>query len=130
MVEETFIQKFKEILTELKKDSTVFLLAILKMDDITDRWTVVLSESSHDSKTQIDAFSKVRSLLLSKLDEQERSTIARIGVFNKNDHFVDVMVNKYRANDYIDTDEKLNGNLIHEGYVFAAQKLNAQQPSN
>ncbi len=121
MVDTEFIRKFKEILVDLEKRGTVFLLAILKMDDATDKWTVVLSAEWLKTTTQLEAFSIIRSKLLDKLNEQERSTIARIGIFTEDDHLVEMMVDKHRADEYIDNVEKINGNLVHEGYVFAAQ---------
>lgn len=122
MVEQTLITKLREILTDLEKKGGAYLFAILKMDDITDRWTAVFSASWVTALNRGEAFATLRGYILSKLSPEELSTFARIAIFLKDDHFVDLMLEKYRTDDYINSDEKINGNLVHEGYILLASK--------
>jgi hypothetical protein len=118
MVEERFIEKLTQVSGALEESKgALSLFAVLKMDDLTDKWTVVASASWVTNISFDEAFTEVRAKLVEVLQD-EMSTIARIGIFNPTDHFAQLLINKYHSGDSIKEDTQINGNLIHEGYII------------
>ena len=98
----------------------VVLFALLKMDDVTDRWTIIYAD---DTATLTEEHRKeIFDNLLAKSKEiltpEELSSIARIAIFTKNDHLVSSLL-RYQSGAKIQT-EKVNGNFVHEGYIIKA----------
>jgi disulfide oxidoreductase YuzD len=123
MVDFDFIEKLREIKKEIEQSKgTVSLFAILKIDELTDKWTVILSASWVKPSEFKDTFLYLRGLLLARLDQDQRHSIARMGIFEPNNHLVQMLLDKYQGDEYIDSDEAVNGNLIHEGYILVASK--------
>ena len=110
------VEKFKTILTEIKRSKgEVALFALMRMDELTDRWTIILNAPwAKEGDTEI--FRYILNLIKSNLSQEEFSTIARIGIFSKTDHFIELLL-KYNSGTSI-TNEKINGNQIHEGYIL------------
>jgi len=123
MVEQKITLALKKILEQITSErSDVSLFALLKMDELTEKWTVVLSAPWINDATRDEAFYRVRDLLLANLSRDELQTIARIGIFEEKEHLIELLIERYRTDDYIASDEKVNGNLIHEGYILAAKR--------
>jgi hypothetical protein len=118
------VEKFKQILEELtKQKGEVSLFAILKMDEYTDKWTVIVSASWIDLKTKNEIFSLMRDLMINKFTPEEMATIARLGIFPLNIHIVEELL-KYKKGTIIDGDEKINGNIVHEAQILASNSGN------
>jgi hypothetical protein len=123
MVEQDFIDRFKSILealTQSRGDVSVF--ALLKMDDVTDKWTVILSAPWINNKDRSDIFFELRDLMIKTLQEDELSLIARFGIFTPSEHLIELLLENFKPGDYIAQDRQINGNLIHEGYILAADR--------
>jgi hypothetical protein len=115
MVEE----KFKLILENIKKqDLPVTLFALLKMDELVDRWSVLFSSPGLEDKEVRDSvFETIISLLDDTLDTDLQDSIVRVGVFPINEHLVQGML-KYKTGTHIQGPVRINGNYIHEAYIF------------
>ncbi len=109
------VDKFKQILQTIEKDKgAVTLLVILKMDEFTDKWTVIISAPWTNESVEI--FNYLSQVIKSNLTPEESSTIARIGIFPRDDHIINLFLN-YQTDLKITEDTKLNGNVIHEAYI-------------
>lgn len=123
MVEQDLLDRFKGILAALEdKRGRVSIFAILKMDDITDRWTVFLSAPWINQADRGAIFSDLRDLILKNIEPKNLSSIARFGIFEPKEHLVELLLENFNAGDYIANDRQVNGNIIHEGYILALQK--------
>lgn len=117
------VEKFKQILEELKsKKGQVDLFAMLKMDEYTDKWTVVISAKWIDTNTKNEVFSLIRSLMIQKFTPEEMSTIARLGIFPNNEHIVQELL-KYKTGAVISEDEKINGNIVHNAHILVSNSI-------
>lgn len=97
----------------------VALFALMKMDDLTDKWTVILS-APWAKESDVGIFKYILNLIKSELSVEELPEIARVSIFPKTDHFVELLL-KYKSGATI-TDQKLNGNQIHEGYILESNQ--------
>jgi len=121
MVEEDFINKFRTVLDSLEtKRGSVALFALFKMDDITDRWTIILAADWVTREDYTRIYTDLRKVSFEVLDERERAQIARIGIFPLNSHLVELTLDKFSGENREIRDEKINGNYIHYGYIFKA----------
>lgn len=105
------IEKFKTILNNLEKTGPVSLLALLKMDDILDKWTIVFSATWATTEKRSEVFELIRREILNNLDPQEISEIARIAIYQKNEHLIEELL-KYQTGVEL-KDQKINGNMVH-----------------
>lgn len=114
------VEKFKKISDIIVKEKgQVYLFAILKMDEYIDKWTVILSAEWASSEHRTEIFNYLRELILKELDREEVSRIARIGLFSKDTHLVREL-SKYEKDYLISDTIKINGNIVHEGYIFSS----------
>lgn len=128
MVEQKIVVALKEVLKQISENrSEVSLFALLKMDELTEKWTVVLSAPWINNSTRDETFYQIRDLLLKVLSKDELQTIARIGLYETGEHLIELLIDRYNDGDYIASDEKVNGNLIHEGYILASKRLGVSQ---
>ncbi len=113
------VDKFKKILAEIEKDKKeVSLFAILKMDELTDRWSVIFSANGLDEETKRkEVFEYLVNLIIKNLGEEDIKSIARVGVFPLSNHLVQDLL-KYNKNLSIKESTPVNGNIIHEGYIL------------
>lgn len=104
-----------------KGDITLF--ALLKMDELTDKWSIVLCASWVNDETRAgEAFAYLRNIILEQITQDESASIARIGIFSKDEHLIKALLN-YRTGAVIQNDEKINGNIVHEGYILEANPV-------
>lgn len=114
------VDKFNNILQIIEVGKgAVTLFVILKMDEYTDKWTVIISAPWTDNSPEI--FNYLFGIVKSNLTPEEAATIARIGIFNRDEHIVELFLN-YQTGSKITEDTKLNGNLIHEAYIIKSDK--------
>ena|SRR5258708_27528703 len=111
------VDKFNKLLAKIKLDESkkvITLFAIAKMDDITDRWTVILCAPwASGQKT----FEYMRKLIVDELSSEELSSIARLSVFDKNTSLVQGLL-KYATGTSIDEETKINGNIIYSAHIL------------
>src|SRR3989344_6989601 len=111
------VDKLKTILEEMKSaNKPVWLFAILKMDELVNKWSVVMSAPwITTEKERVNEFNYVLGLIKSHLNDQELASIARLALLPREDHLVRELLRKQ-------PDEKIegqiNGNLVHEGLVI------------
>lgn len=114
------VEKFKQILEELKvQKGELSLFAVLKMDEFTDKWTIIVSAPWITLSTKNEIFALLRKLLIKKFTSEEMATIARLGIFPKDVHIVEELL-KYKEGAIINGSEKVNGNIVHEAYILAS----------
>jgi len=112
------VEKFQIILNRiLEEKNEVTLFALLKMDEFTDKWSILVCANWLDE----NSFSYLSNLLKSVLNEEESKTIARIGIFSEDDHLIDLLLN-YKTGSRIQ-EQKVNGNLIHDGYIIYSNRI-------
>ena len=118
------VDKFKEILKQIiAKKGPVTLMALMKMDDIVDKWSVVFSASwSSDEKGRNEAFKLIFDLTKDILDIDERNSIARIGIFPEKEHLIELLL-QYQKDAKIEN-RKINGNFVHEAYILESNNKN------
>lgn len=112
------VDKFNQILNQIlqeKQQLTVF--AILKMDDLTDKWSVILSAPWASPENYTEVFNYVKNILNQKLSAEEKASVARIAIYPKEDHAIESLL-QFQAGTVIKEDTKVNGFMIHEGYIL------------
>lgn len=115
------VEEFKQILEELQnKKGTVSLFAILKMDEFTDKWTVIISAPWINTATKNEVFALIRNLMIQKFTPEEMATVARLGIFPTDEHIVQELL-KYKEGATISEDEKVNGNIVHNAHILASK---------
>jgi hypothetical protein len=116
MVEDT-LDKYTAMADELRGLKEVKFFAAIKMDDITDRWSLVfglIGAKNLDKRKKV--FDTIRKIIVANLDKEEMQNVARIGLFSTTDHLVKDL-KRFPENELI-SKVKANGNFIHEGYVL------------
>lgn len=114
------VDKFNSILNKIIEErGIVTIFALLKMDEFADKWTVVFSAPWSTPMSASADFDYIRRLIIGTLDEEERATIARIGIFAANESLIQMLL-QLKTGTVISEDTKLNGNIIHAGYILAS----------
>jgi len=112
------VDKLQLVLNKFKQDGKpVWLFAVLKMDEITDRWSLVVSAPWLDNG---DSFKQEYEYLIQVLKEfltdEELFSLARVSAVSKADHLVEELLKKQTGTSI--TEEKINGNIVHEGNII------------
>lgn len=114
------VEKLKQILNKIvqeKGEVTVF--AFLKTDDLIDKWSIIFSASW---ATNIDeSFEYIKRLLDRDLTPDEKLTIARIGIFSKNEQIIQSLL-QFNSDTKITEATKINGFTVQEGYVLKSNR--------
>jgi hypothetical protein len=111
------VDKIKTILGQLRAvNKPVWLAALLKMDDLVDRWTLVISAPWINEENRDHEFTQIHALLKSALSQEELISIVRFGIFDKHSHLVRELMS--RPTDSKLEEEQLNGNIVHEGIIL------------
>ncbi len=121
------VEKFRNILQRIKNEKgSVTVFAILKMDELTDKWSVVFSASWVTDETSTETFNYLRAILISSLTTDEISSIARLSVFSNGEHLIQLILNSMNVQngDVLLKDAKLNGYKIHEAHIFESNLTN------
>ncbi|MBN1584925.1 hypothetical protein JW899_00995 [Candidatus Uhrbacteria bacterium] len=115
------VKGFEEVVRKLSgKHSELCLFAVLKMDDLVDKWSVIISGTwSDDKMKRKEIFDDAVSLMTDEFDESELGSIARVGIFSQNEHLI-TLLSKYKKGTSFDN-EKINGNQIFEGYILESK---------
>jgi hypothetical protein len=114
------VEKFKQLLAEIiKQKGNVYLFAILKIDELTDKWTVILSAPWINDTNIKDNFIYLRGIMIKNFNNEEMASIARLGVYTKDEHIIEELL-KYKEGAMINEEVKVNGNIIHEAHILAS----------
>lgn len=115
------VDKFRTILEKIKSEKgNVNIFAILKMDEFTDKWTVLLSAPWITEETLKENFLYLRELLVSTFSFEEMTMIAKIVVSTNDEHIIQELLN-FKPESIISSDQQINGNLVHEAYILASE---------
>jgi hypothetical protein len=95
----------------------------MKMDELTDKWTIFLSASWSNESTREQDFDLIKRTIKSKFSQEESSTIARIGIFDKNEPSVQAFLTQYKEGAVI-KESPVNGFIVHEGFVLLSKNDN------
>ncbi len=121
-MEENLINKFQTIYNNIVTEKgNTYLFMIIKMDELIDKWSVIASASWITRDNQRDSFTHIATELERILTREELITIARIGIFQPEDHIVKLFNSSFRVqggNAVRLQNTKLNGFQVHEAYVF------------
>ncbi|MEK7560337.1 MAG: hypothetical protein AAB539_00055 [Patescibacteria group bacterium] len=117
------VEKFKIILKYMQQEKgDVTMLALLKMDELTDKWTIILS-ASWATEGDADIFRYVLEKVRSELSPDDLATVARVAIFSQTHHLIQSL-RRYATGARIE-EEKINGNQIHEGVIIYSSSINA-----
>lgn len=115
------VEKFQKILERIvDTKGDVVLLGIFKMDDITEKWSVIIAANWISQENRDDCFLYVSSIIQEELSEEETSKIARIGIFDSSAHLVKLLLD-FKSGSEI-KERQINGNTIHHGFILASNK--------
>ncbi|MBI4087099.1 hypothetical protein HY416_03945 [Candidatus Kaiserbacteria bacterium] len=117
------VEKFEKILEKIKSEKgPLTFFGIFKMDELTDKWSVLLSATwASEHSKRIEAFEYLLDLLRKNLTSEEARSIARIGVFSNDEHLIDLLLNFQKGSRI--REQSINGNIIHDGYVLEANRI-------
>jgi hypothetical protein len=115
------VEKFKTILAQmtLEKGKVTFF-GIMKMDDLVGKWSVVLCAPWATEKNHDETFRYVLALTKEHLEASELNTIARISIFLKNEHLIQLLLQFKK--DAVIENQKVNGNMIHQAYILESDQ--------
>lgn len=115
------VEKFKQILEKLKEKGEVSLFAVIKMDELADRWSIAISAdwALEDRKK---SFNEIFDIFTSVLNKEEWELIARIGLFDKNDHIAKVFL-QFKEGTEIKEVTQINGFTVYEAYILASSNV-------
>ncbi len=114
------VEKFKTILEEIKRSrGDVVLFALMRMDELTDKWTVILS-ASWAKEGDLEVFKYILNLIQSNLSKEEFSTIARIGILDLGNSLVKLITGTIRTEGKTIRlqNTKINGFSIQDAHIF------------
>ncbi|MDD4411791.1 MAG: hypothetical protein PHO58_04775 [Bacilli bacterium] len=113
------VEEFKKILNTLKEqDRPVWLFASLKMDEFIDGWSLVFSAPWIDQIDRDLELKNTLEIVKNNIPDEKLSSISRIVFMSKEDHLVEELLKKSSGEEI--KGEKVNGNIIHEGYIIEA----------
>lgn len=114
------IDKYTKLVKELREIKSVKFFGVYKMDEITDRWSLLLGltgvKNLDKRKTM---FNKIFQLINTHLNKDDMQNIARIGLFSTTEHLIKDLMKSPDNTVVINT--KANGNFIHDGYTFISK---------
>ncbi len=115
------VEKFQKILNKIQSEKgSVVLFGIFKMDEFTDKWSVVFSAQWALGENKNTAFAYLIDLIKSNLNSEESDSIARVGISQPDEHLMDLLLN-FKTGTRIQ-EQAVNGNIIHDGYILASNR--------
>jgi hypothetical protein len=116
---------YKKVLSAFRNSNgnkTVYILAVLKMDEIVDKWSIIVSIDWITQENRGEVFSSFIKSLQDNLGKEELNEIARIGFYTPDEHLVQLFFKTFEEGQHIKEGCKVNGNIIHEGYIISLDK--------
>jgi len=114
--------KVLEEFRELNNNQPIFVFAILKMDELVDKWSILVSVDWINQDNRKIVFDTLIKSLQSHLTKEEMSEIARIAFYTPDEHLMILFRDKFETGQYIKEDARVNGNVIHEGHILLVDK--------
>jgi hypothetical protein len=123
------VEKLKKVLAELNLNhKQLWLFAMLKMDEIVDKWSLIVSAPWISDDSRSNDFEYIIGLLKKELTGEELSTIARLVLLDKDDHLVEELLKKNTGDSV--KEEAVNGNVVHDGIIIESNKDLVWQSEN
>jgi hypothetical protein len=111
------VEKLKKVIEELEISNKPFwMFAVLKMDEMVDKWSIIISAPWINDENRHTQFNLILDLLKKYLDEKELYSIGRISLLPREGHLIEELL-KMNSGDII-SNSPINGNTIHEGQVI------------
>lgn len=111
------VEKFNEILNKIEATKgSVALFALIKMDEMVNRWTVVFSAAWSNPENRTDTFDTVRKEIIKSVSPEELEEIARLAIFYRGEHIVEELL-KYNSGTILEN-QKVNGNMVHYAQII------------
>src|SRR3989344_1993030 len=111
------VEKFKTILEGIiTEKGQITLLALLKMDEFVDKWTVVFCAPWASADNRAEVCEVVKNAIVKNLTSEEISEIGRIGIFPKTEHLVEELL-QYKSGASLEN-QKINGNTVHLAHII------------
>lgn len=123
------VEKFQNIIDEINKEHSeeASLFMLLKMDEFQDKWSIFLSALWITVEHRSSAFMYLRTKLLKHLTDEERLTIARIGVFPVDSHETQLFLSNLEFQEVNNgfvriQNRQINGYKIHDAFIFGLHR--------
>ncbi len=116
---------YKKVLAQFRdrnEKKPIYLFAILKMDELVDKWSIIISIDWMNNENRQDIFSTAISALQDQLSAEELNEVARISFYAPDEHLMELFFDKFEEGQHIKEDAKVNGNVVHEGYILLLDK--------
>lgn len=114
------VEKFKEILKKMEAEKgKVVLFAVIKTDDLSDKWSVILCAGWANAENRDKIFNFIVDLFKTTLTAEENESIARIAIYQKDNYVVKSLL-AFKAGFVIKDETKINGFTTHEGYIITS----------
>jgi hypothetical protein len=125
------VEKLKIVMGQFEERfGTLNVFAILKMDELVDKWTLMVSSASIDAAIKEETkrreiFDSLFDQLTAVLSQEESASLGRIWFAITTNHVIQILIRDYKvsAGEEVKkiTDAKINGNTVHEGVVLRAE---------
>jgi hypothetical protein len=125
------LENYKKVLADFltaSGESDVTLFAVLKMDEFLDKWSVITSMSWVNESNRSIVFSRLIDALQRNLSSEELSEVARISFYTPDEHLIELFQKEFKEGQHIREDARVNGNVIHEGYIVALKDADHSLP--
>src|SRR5476649_2705245 len=97
-MEQELINKFHTIYTNIVTEKgNTYLFMVVKMDEYVDKWSVVVSASWISRENQREEFTYLARKMGEILTPEELLTVARIGIFQPDEHIVQLFNSTFRV---------------------------------
>lgn len=115
------LENYNKVLSRFTQNhgKPMILFAVLKMDELIDKWSIILSADWINTENNREIFNDLINILQEELNKEQLNEVARIVFYSSDEHLVQLMLKQFREGQHIEEDAKVNGNVIHEGYIVA-----------
>jgi hypothetical protein len=111
------VDKFIQILQRIEDSrGPVMLFVLAKMDDIVDKWSIIISAPWTTPENRDSIFEEIRKAIIATLNSEELLEMSRLWIFQTHEHLVEELL-KYRTGAIL-KDEKVNGNTLHFAHII------------
>ncbi|HXH27091.1 MAG TPA: hypothetical protein VNG90_04285 [Candidatus Acidoferrum sp.] len=118
-------ENYKKVLNDFvaaNDNRRITLFAVLKMDELIDKWSIVIAAEWITKENRKTVFSSLIAALQKNLGAEELTEVARASFYSTDEHLVQLFRETFNAGQHIREDARVNGNVIHEGYIIALEK--------
>jgi hypothetical protein len=117
------VNDFSETISSIERQKgSLGLFAVAKMDDLIDRWTILIGASWINDDNIKETFREIIDILKENSAMNDLNHIARIGIYSLDEHLIQDLL-MYKEGTHITEQTRANGNLIHEAYIIKSKEL-------